>query len=178
MSSFACVRMLFHPFGHIRAGLPALRHLHHALPPWCGWDSQPLRPLGLANSKIEARSGRPVAWAVFYDLSRRVKRPVGVENSLKTDWKRVENRLNALFFTGFPFRTWPFPSLWLGAYERAMYQEVEESVNGFLRGTKGFNADGFASLSLQEQYRVCNIPLSQPLFTGAPQQSLSWEEGS
>ena len=49
-----------------------------------------------------------------------------------------------------------------------MYQEVEQTVNGFLRGTKGFDAHGFASLSPQEQYRVCNIPLSQPLFTGAP----------
>ena len=58
-----------------------------------------------------------------------------------------------------------------GLYEKALYgAEVEETVNGFWRGKTGAvpNEEAFSSLSSSDQAKICNIPLSQPLFTAVP----------
>ncbi|CAK9056476.1 unnamed protein product [Durusdinium trenchii] len=55
-------------------------------------------------------------------------------------------------------------------YEKALYgAEVEETVNGFWRGKTGAvpNEEAFSSLSSSDQAKICNIPLSQPLFTAS-----------
>ena len=54
-----------------------------------------------------------------------------------------------------------------GDYERAVYDKIELSRNGYPRGLPGEepNHAYFLKMDMDEKQKVCGVPLSQPLFT-------------
>ncbi|CAJ1455805.1 unnamed protein product, partial [Effrenium voratum] len=54
-------------------------------------------------------------------------------------------------------------------YEKTMYGDQALQSGGFWRGAEHaqINETAFTALSPDDQFKLCNFPLSQPVFTGA-----------